>query len=111
MTNVYLILFISIIAETLATTMMKASEGFTRLIPSLIVLIGYAISFYGLSQVVKIMNIGIAYALWAGIGIFLVSTLSYFVYQQKLDFPALLGLVLIAAGIIIIQVFSKSVVH
>ncbi|SMY32212.1 Multidrug transporter EmrE [Photobacterium malacitanum] len=111
MTNVYLILFISIIAETLATTMMKASEGFTRLIPSLIVLIGYAISFYGLSQVVKIMNIGIAYALWAGIGIFLVSTLSYFVYQQKLDFPALLGLVLIAAGIITIQVFSKSVVH
>lgn len=111
MTNVYLILFISIIAETLATTMMKASEGFTRLIPSLIVLIGYAISFYGLSQVVKIMNIGIAYAIWAGIGIFLVSILSYFVYQQKLDLPALFGLVLIAAGIIIIQVFSKSVVH
>ncbi|SMY32803.1 DMT family transporter [Photobacterium andalusiense] len=111
MTNVYLILFISIIAETLATTMMKASEGFTRLIPSLIVLIGYAISFYGLSQVVKIMNIGIAYAIWAGIGIFLVSILSYFVYQQKLDLPALLGLVLIAAGIIIIQVFSKSVIH
>lgn len=111
MTNVYLILFISIIAETLATTMMKASEGFTRLIPSLIVLIGYAISFYGLSQVVKIMNIGIAYAIWAGISIFLVSILSYFVYQQKLDLPALFGLVLIAAGIIIIQVFSKSVVH
>ncbi|PSV27519.1 MULTISPECIES: multidrug efflux SMR transporter [unclassified Photobacterium] len=111
MTNVYLILFISIIAETLATTMMKASEGFTRLAPSLVVLVGYAISFYGLSQVVKIMNVGIAYALWAGIGIFLVSTLSYFVYQQKLDFPALLGLILIAAGIITIQLFSKSVMQ
>lgn len=111
MTKVYLILFVSVIAETLATTMMKASDGFTRTVPSLIVLVGYAISFYGLSQVVKAMNVGIAYALWAGSGIFLVSALSYFVYQQKLDLPAMIGLMLIAAGIITIQIFSKSVVH
>ncbi len=73
MNNVYVILLISIIAETVATTMMKASEGFTRLVPSIAVVIGYAIAFYGLSQVVKTMNIGIAYAIWAGSGIFLVS--------------------------------------
>ncbi|WP_318474476.1 SMR family transporter [Photobacterium leiognathi] len=111
MNNVHLILLISIIAETVATTMMKASEGFTRLVPSIAVVIGYAIAFYGLSQVVKTMNIGIAYAIWAGSGIFLVSLLSYFVYQQKLDLPAFMGLTLIAAGIIVIQAFSKSVVH
>lgn len=111
MTKTYLILFISIIAETFATTMMKASEGFTRFIPSAIVVIGYAISFFGLSEVVKTLNVGIAYAMWAGVGIFLVSGLSFFVYHQKLDIPALIGLLLIAAGIITIQLFSKAVVH
>ncbi|NHX34429.1 multidrug DMT transporter, partial [Escherichia coli] len=72
MLKVYAILMVSIIAETTATTMMKASDGFTKLVPSIIVVIGYTISFYGLSQVVKSMNIGIAYAIWAGAGIFLV---------------------------------------
>lgn len=111
MLNVYIILMISVFAETAATTMMKASNGFTRLVPSIIVILGYAISFYGLSQVVKNMNIGVAYAIWAGTGIFLVSVLSFFVYKQKLDFPALVGLGFIAVGIIIIQLFSKSIVH
>lgn len=83
MLKVYAILMVSIIAETTATTMMKASDGFTKLVPSIIVVIGYAISFYGLSQVVKSMNIGIAYAIWAGAGIFLVSALSFFVYKRK----------------------------
>lgn len=111
MPNPYLILAVSICAETLATTMMKASAGFTRLIPSIIVIIGYAVSFYGLSQVVKTMNIGIAYAIWAGMGIFLVSIMSFFVYKQRLDFPAIIGMFFIAAGIMIIQIFSKSVTH
>ncbi|EPQ5852485.1 TPA: SMR family transporter [Klebsiella pneumoniae] len=111
MPNPYLILAVSICAETLATTMMKASAGFTRLIPSIIVIIGYAVSFYGLSQVVKTMNIGIAYAIWAGMGIFLVSIMSFFVYKQRLDFPAIAGMLFIAAGIMIIQLFSKSVTH
>lgn len=87
MLKVYAILMVSILAETAATTMMKASDGFTRLVPSIIVIVGYAVSFYGLSQVVKSMNIGIAYAIWAGVGIFLVSVLSFFVYKQKLDLP------------------------
>lgn len=78
MLKVYAILMVSILAETAATTMMKASDGFTRLVPSIIVIVGYAVSFYGLSQVVKSMNIGIAYAIWAGVGIFLVSVLSFF---------------------------------
>ncbi|STQ80031.1 Methyl viologen resistance protein C [Hafnia alvei] len=111
MPNTYIILAISICAETLATTMMKASEGFSRLLPSAIVIIGYAISFYGLSQVVKTMNIGIAYAIWAGMGIFLVSIMSFFIYKQKLDLPAIAGMVLIALGIMVIQLFSKSVTH
>jgi len=95
MNNVYVILAISIVAETIATTMMKASQGFSRLIPSVVVVIGYAISFYGLSQVVKQMNVGIAYSIWAGMGIFLVSVMSYFFYNQKLDFAAMAGLMLI----------------
>ncbi|QTF10777.1 multidrug DMT transporter [Brenneria izadpanahii] len=111
MFKVYIILAISIFAETIATTMMKASHGFTRFIPSAIVVIGYAISFYGLSQVVKTMNIGIAYAIWAGTGIFLVSLMSYFIYKQKLDLPAIIGMGCIAIGIIIIQMFSKSISH
>lgn len=111
MSNPYLVLAVSICAETLATTMMKASSGFTRLIPSIIVIIGYAVSFYGLSQVVKTMNIGIAYAIWAGMGIFLVSIMSFFIYKQRLDLPAIAGMLFIAAGIMIIQLFSKSVTH
>lgn len=91
--------------------MIKASDGFTRLIPTTIVVLGYAVSFYGLSQVVKTMNIGITYAIWAGMGIFLVSLLAFFVYKQKLDIPALLGLFCIAVGIVIIQLFSKSITH
>lgn len=86
MLKVYAILAVSIIAETTATTMMKASDGFTKLVPSIIVVIGYAISFYGLSQVVKSMNIGIAYAIWAGAGIFLVSALSFLFTNKNLIF-------------------------
>lgn len=111
MKSVYVILAISILAETVATTMMKASQGFTRLIPSVVVVIGYAISFYGLSQVVKQMNVGIAYSIWAGMGIFLVSIMSYLFYGQKLDWPALAGLMLIGLGIVVIQVFSKTILH
>jgi len=111
MLQTYIILAISICAETLATTMIKASDGFTKWVPSLVVVVGYAISFYGLSQVVKTMNIGIAYAIWAGMGIFLVSILSFFIYKQRLDLPAIIGMLFIALGIMVIQVFSKSVSH
>ncbi|WP_294912625.1 DMT family transporter [Tatumella sp. UBA2305] len=111
MLKVWIILFISIISETFATSMIKSSEGFTRLLPSLAVIFGYTISFIGLSQVVKVMNVGVAYAIWAGVGICLVSLISWLFFHQKLDLPAVLGIALIISGVIVIQLFSKSVSH
>ncbi len=107
----YIILLISICTETVATTMMRSTEGFTRFWPSAIVIVCYAISFYGLSQVVKSINIGIAYAIWGGMGIFLVSLMSFILYKQKLDLPAIIGMLFIVAGVTIIHIFSKSVSH
>ncbi|EMN0595035.1 TPA: SMR family transporter [Klebsiella aerogenes] len=107
----WIILIVAIAAETFATTMVRASEGFTRLLPSLGVVAGYAVSFYGLSQVVKVMNLGIAYAIWAGLGIFLVSIFSWFLFGQKLDLPAIAGMGLILSGVMVIQLFSSTVTH
>ncbi|EIV3800352.1 SMR family transporter [Klebsiella aerogenes] len=109
--NTWIILIVAIAAETFATTMVRASEGFTRLLPSLGVVAGYAVSFYGLSQVVKVMNLGIAYAIWAGLGIFLVSIFSWFLFGQKLDLPAIAGMGLILSGVVVIQLFSSTVTH
>jgi small multidrug resistance pump len=109
--NPYIILAISICAEICATTMLKASAGFSKIFPSIIVIIGYSISFYGLSQVVRSINIGIAYAIWSGVGIVLVSLLSLLLYKQRLDLPAIFGITLIILGVIVIQLFSKSVNH
>ena len=111
MQKTWLILLVSIVAETLATSMIKASMGFTRLLPSLAVIVGYIISFYGLSQVVKTMNLGVAYAIWAGVGICLVSLLSWLFFNQRLDLPAVAGIALIIAGVVVIQLFSKTVSH
>ncbi len=111
MLNTWIILILAIAAETFATTMVRASEGFTRLLPSLGVVAGYAVSFYGLSQVVKVMNLGIAYAIWAGLGIFLVSIFSWFLFGQKLDLPAIPGMGLILSGVVVIQLFSSTVTH
>ncbi|MDU6441828.1 DMT family transporter [Pantoea piersonii] len=91
MINTWLILGLSIMAETFATSMIKSADGFTRLIPSAIVVSGYVFAFYGISQVVKTMNVGIAYAIWGGCGIVLVSALSYFIHGQKLDSAAMTG--------------------
>nr|WP_078001604.1 SMR family transporter [Izhakiella australiensis] len=111
MIKIYMLLLVSVIAETIATSMVKASDGFTRLVPSLIVVIGYAISFYGLSHVVKVLNLGIAYAIWAGLGIILVSMISYFYYHQKLDMPAIVGIAFIIIGVVIINLFSASLIE
>ncbi|KLE52758.1 multidrug DMT transporter [Klebsiella aerogenes] len=111
MLNTWIILIVAIAADTFATTMVRASEGFTRLLPSLGVVAGYAVSFYGLSQVVKVMNLGIAYAIWAGLGIFLVSIFSWFLFGQKLDLPAIAGMGLILSGVVVIQLFSSTVTH
>lgn len=107
----YLYLGIAIVAEVAATTALKASEGFSRLWPSLGVVIGYAIAFYFLSLTLRTMPTGIAYAIWSGVGIVLISLLGWLVYRQTLDLPALLGMGLILAGVLVINLFSKSSAH
>ncbi|CUZ04573.1 Methyl viologen resistance protein C [Serratia marcescens] len=104
-------LTMAIVAEVIATTMLKASEGFTRLWPSLLVVLGYGVAFWGLSMVVKSMPLGIVYAIWSGMGIVLVSVAAVFVYQQKLDWPAVVGMGLIIAGVLVINLLSKATVH
>ncbi|WP_261284730.1 SMR family transporter [Serratia proteamaculans] len=107
----FMYLTMAIVAEVIATTMLKASEGFTRLWPSLVVVVGYAVAFWGLSMVVKTMPLGIVYAIWSGMGIVLVSIAAVFVYQQKLDLPAVLGMGLIIAGVLVINLLSKTAAH
>ncbi|MCQ4249257.1 multidrug efflux SMR transporter [Stutzerimonas stutzeri] len=107
----YLYLAIAITAEVIATTSMKALDGFSRPLPLLLVVAGYSLSFWMLSLVVKTIPVGIAYAIWAGLGIVLVSVAAAAIYQQKLDLPAVLGMVLIVAGVVVIQLFSSSTGH
>lgn len=104
-------LMLAIISEVIATTMLKASDGFSRLYPSIVVIIGYCFSFWALSQVVRVMPLGIAYAIWSGLGIVLVSVAAIFLYQQKLDLPAIVGMALIIAGVLVINLLSKSASH
>lgn len=107
----YLFLFMAIVAEIIATSTLKASEQFTRLWPSVVVIIGYAVSFYCLSQALRVLPVGIAYAIWSAVGIVLVSLVAFLVYRQHLDVPAVLGMGLIIAGVVVINLFSKSVPH
>jgi small multidrug resistance pump len=107
----YIFLTIAIIAEVFATSALKSAEGFTRPGPSVVVVIGYGVAFYFLSLTLKTIPVGIAYAIWSGLGITLVSIIGYFFYKQKLDLPAILGLILILAGVMVINVFSKTVSH
>lgn len=109
--NAYLYLAIAIAAEVVATTSMKALDGFNKPLPLLLVVAGYGIAFWMLSLVVKTIPVGIAYAIWAGMGIVLVSIAAVFLYQQKLDLPAILGMALIVSGVVVIQVFSQSTGH
>lgn len=104
-------LILAIISEVIATTVLKASDGFSRLYPSIVVVVGYCFSFWALSQVVKVMPLGIAYAIWNGLGIVLVSVAAVFVYQQKLDLPAIVGMTLIIAGVLVINLLSNSTSH
>nr|WP_329604961.1 multidrug efflux SMR transporter [Spartinivicinus ruber] len=107
----YFYLAIAIIAEVAATSALKASEEFTKLVPSLVVIVGYGLAFYLLSLVLRTIPVGITYALWAGLGIVLVALVGAVVYKQTPDLPAILGMGLIVAGVIVINVFSKTVNH
>lgn len=107
----YLHLAVAIAAEVMATSALKASEGFTRLGPSLIVVAGYAVAFYFLSLVLRTVPVGVAYAIWSGAGIVLIALIGWVVLRQPLDLPALLGIGLIVAGVAVIQLFSKASAH
>lgn len=109
--NAYLYLAIAIAAEVVATTAMKALDGFNKPLPLLLVIAGYGIAFWMLSLVVRSIPVGIAYAVWAGMGIVLVSIAAVFLYGQKLDLPAILGMALIVAGVVVIQLFSRVTGH
>jgi small multidrug resistance pump len=101
-------LAIAIVSEVIATSALKASNGFTRLAPSLAVVLGYASAFYFLSLTLRSIPVGVAYAVWSGVGIVLVAVIGWLVYGQKLDMPAILGMILIIAGIVVLNVFSKT---
>ncbi len=110
-TQAYLYLGLAIIAEVIGTTALKASDSFTRPLPSLVTVGCYALSFYLLTFSLRVLPTGIAYAIWSGVGIVLISAISWVVYQQRLDLPAIAGLGLIIAGVAVINLFSKSVGH
>lgn len=98
----------AIVAEVLATTALKSSDGFSKLAPSLLAGLGYAIAFYLLSLTLKTIPTGVAYAIWSGVGIVLIAILAWTVHGQRLDAAALTGMALIAAGVAVINVFSKT---
>ena len=98
-------------AEVIATSALKSSEGFTRLGPSLLVAAGYGVAFYFLSLTLKSVPVGVAYAIWSGAGIVLIALIGWLVLKQPLDLPAMLGMALIVAGVAVIQLFSKAAAH
>jgi small multidrug resistance pump len=104
----YLYLAIAIIAEVIGTSALKAAEGFTRPLPSIIVVIGYGVAFYFLSLTLQSIPVGIAYAIWSGVGVALITLIGWWVFKQRLDAPALVGIALIIAGVVVIQVFSRA---
>ena len=106
--NPWIYLSIAIGAEVAATLALKASEGFTKLPATSLVVIGYLIAFYCLSLALKSLSIGIAYAVWAGVGVVLVALLSAWLYRQSLDLPAIIGMAMIVSGVLVIQLFSHS---
>lgn len=107
----WLFLGTAIISEVIATSALKASDGFSRLWPSLIVVAGYAVSFYFLSLTLKTLPVGIAYAIWSGLGIVLISLIGIVLFGQKLDMPAVIGMGLIIAGVIVMNAFSRTISH
>ncbi len=107
----YLLLFLAILSEVIGTTALKVSDGFTRPVPCAMVVIGYGFAFFFLSLVLKSIPVGVAYAIWSGVGIVLVSLIGYLYFQQALDMPALAGMGLIIAGILVMNLFSKTFQH
>ncbi|MCG9914840.1 MAG: multidrug efflux SMR transporter [Phenylobacterium sp.] len=101
-------LAIAIVAEVIATTALKASDGFRNVAPSVITTIGYGIAFWCMSQAMRTVPVGIVYALWSGVGIVLITSIAWILYRQQIDTAGLIGIGLILAGVVVIQVFSKT---
>ncbi|MBS0506085.1 MAG: QacE family quaternary ammonium compound efflux SMR transporter [Proteobacteria bacterium] len=107
----YVMLGISIAAEVIATSALKSSQGLTRLWPSALCVLGYGLAFFMLSKVMSHMATGVVYALWSGLGIVLISIVGWLLYGQKLDLPALVGMAMIVAGVLVMQLLSKTTSH
>lgn len=107
----WLSLAIAIASEVMATSMLKASEGLTRLWPSIVVIAGYASAFYFMALVLKTVPVGVVYAIWSGVGIALIALVAWLVFGQSLDLPVIIGLLLIIAGVVTISLYSKVVSH
>ena len=107
----YLLLGISIMAEVVATSALKSSQGFTRLGPSALAVLGYCVAFYLVSKVMNHMATGVVYAVWSGLGIVLISLVGWLLYGQKLDLPAVVGMAMIVGGVLVIQLLSKATGH
>lgn len=109
--NAWLILTLAIAAEVVATSSLKASEGFTRLWPSAMVVVGYAVAIYLLSLVLKTIPVGVAYAIWSGLGVVLITLVAWLAYGQRIDLPGLIGMGLIVSGVVVLNLFSSASVH
>ena len=104
----YLYLAIAIVCEVIGTSALKATEGFTRIGPSIVVVIAYGVAFHALSLTLKTVPVGVAYAIWSGVGVALITLIGWLVFKQRLDLPAVLGILLIVAGVVVIQFFSQA---
>ena len=111
MPKAYFFLLLAVIAETIGTTSLQASQQFSRFWPSVLVVVSYGIAFYLLGLTLKYMPVGIVYAIWSGLGIFFIAVIGFIVFGQRLDWPAVIGLLMILGGILVIHLFSKTVGH
>lgn len=109
--NAIVFLAIAIFSEVIATTALKLSDGFTKIIPSIVVAAGYGVSFYFLSLSLRTLSIGVAYAIWSGVGIALTIAVGIFLWREALDTARIIGVTLIIGGVLIINLFSKNLIH
>ena len=107
----YVFLAIAIVAEVIGTSALKASEGFSKTVPSIVTVVAYGAAFYCLSVTLKTVPVGVAYAIWSGVGVALIAIVGWLVFDQKLDAAAIIGMGLIVAGVVVMQVFSKASGH
>lgn len=107
----YVFLGIAIVFEVIATSALKQTEGFTRLAPSLVTVAGYALAFYFLSLPLRVLPVGVVYAVWSGVGIVLITIIGWIWFRQSLDLPAMIGMGFIITGVLIVNLFSRTLTH